>query len=627
MKNLIGYLNKTVLLFSLIFFFFANKSPIHAQEGFEITTDFTHSLNETAVHTEVLITVSTDIDRVLTYYTATIPLEDLSVTCFDESDKKIECSTYDNNKATDILIDLDNTVVRSDKPLNIILKYTTTSEHANSYTVSSYIQDTTTNSVTISYPEEKGKPLWSSDPIQNIKGSAGKYTITIQKPNSKSTSLIFGSSVTYQFSVSRVLNNTLTGQNQTFEILIPSDTHNQTVIFDQIDPLPNVSVQDINGNYILKYIVKPGETVNLKIIGYLQMHESVESPDIDSTTLTTTSGYWGFTSKSEIKRVQNYLKNTKGLEIPENFTDISEITNNNTKLLVYKYLNQYVIARLDIQEGVELGVNNTIRLGASSLIEKPSQAGPEDYADFTIAMFRKFNIPARMKIGYISNISGYNADGFYHAWVEIYNTEDKKWIILDPFLEDYTEKTLYGSDFFDHISIITREKSPVSPNLTFYNANDFIVRSETTSTVTPSLSTESELDIDKNNIVNKYINGIISFKNTGNIIITGYEILKSNIDIQTYIDQIQNMNSQILLPKQTINISLNIPEEKFEENIFINLSLKNNNYLHKDILLEDSIETEPVLYLAVLSKLLSLAIGAIPIFLIYSLIQKKIIKT
>ena len=621
MKNLIGYLNKTVSIFSLLILFVAFKSPTYAQSGFNISTDFTHTIEDVEVSTEVLITISADIDRVLTYYTATIPIEDLNVDCFDQQGDSIECSTYDNNNATDILIDLNNAVVRADNPTKLVLRYKTQPQDSNSYTISSYIQDTTTNSVSISYPKEKGEPLWASDTIQNLKGSSDKYTITIQKPTSKSTSLIFGNSVTYQFNISKILNNSLTGQNQTFEIIIPPDTHNQTIIFDKIDPLPNVSIQDVNSNYILKYIVQPNESINLKITGHIQMHHSTAAENINSTSLTETPGYWDITNTSEVKRVRSFLIQNN-VDTPPNFSDINDIENSNTKSLIYKYLNQYIIERLNIKDNTDLEINNSIRLGANNLVEQASEATSEDYADFTVAIFRMFNIPTRMKIGYVSNISGYNADGFYHAWAEFYDSENKTWETLDPFLEEYTDKTLYGSDFFDHITIINRETSPVSPNLTFYTANDFVVKSETTSSVTPSLSLDSNMIFEDDNIVNKYIGGSISFKNTGNVAITGYEILKSNISVQEYIDPVENMNSQIVLPGQTTEISLNIPSEEKQESIFINASLKNKNYLTKEILLEEDIYTEPIFYLSILSKLISLFIGGILIFLIYSVIQK-----
>ncbi len=622
MKNLIGYLNKTVLLFSIILFLFLNKSPILSQEGFDISTEFFHILNEENISTEVTITLSTSIDRVLTYYTATIPVKNLAVKCFDNNNTPLDCSTYDRDNATDILIDLNNKVIRKTDPLKIKLSYLTKRENKNSYTVQSYINDTVTESVSISYPKEKGEPLWSSDTIQNIKGSSDKYVITIQKPTSQNTSLIFGNSVTYSFNISRVLNNTLTEDNQTFELIVPSDTDHQTIIFENIDPLPNVSIKDKDGNYIFKYIIQQGKSVNLAISGYIQMHPTTSTTELNNSTLTQSIGYWNLTNTSELKRVSNYLKDNKGLAFADTLTDISDIKDDQTKKLLFKYLYQYVIERLDIKEDSSLGINNSVRLGANSLIEKPSQSSPEDYVDFTIALFRKFGIPAKMQIGYISNISGYNSDGFYHTWVEIYDSQDKKWMILDPYLEEYTKKSLYGSDFFDHINIITREISPVSPNLTFYNPNDFVIRSRNDITISPTLNAESILDIEDNTLVKKYITGNISLKNTGNVVITDYTILKSNIDLVNYIDKITDMNSKILLPKQNISVSLNIPSEKYMPDIFANLKLKNKDYLSKEILLQESIDVQPVPYLSVLSKLCSLAIFILIIFLLYSVIKK-----
>ena len=48
-----------------------------------------------------------------------------------------------------------------------------------------------------------------------------------------------------------------------------------------------------------------------------------------------------------------------------------------------------------------------------------------DYSSTFAAMLRSAGIPAKLVKGYSTNVNG------YHAWNEVYNTKDNKWIIID----------------------------------------------------------------------------------------------------------------------------------------------------------------------------------------------------
>lgn len=621
MKNLTGYLKRILSLSSLLILLLSQTSPISAQSNFNITTEFIHSIDSTTVNTELIISLETETDRVLTYYTATLPLEGITVTCTDlTNNKTLRCERYDRDNATDILIDTNNIVVREGTPLQIKLSYSTELEKTYSFT--SYIQDATTKKVTVKYPKEKGEPLWSSDTIQSLKLSGEQYVITIDKPNSLNTSLIFGEIVNYEFQISRVLNNSLTENNETFEIIVPSDTETQTIVFEKIEPLPNVATQDENGNYIFKYIVGPSETLDILISGYIQKHENREEIIPTNTALTNSLGYWKIEGSSEQENLIYFLQKEENLNLPDNFSSITDLENHFQYPLLFKYINSYIKSRLDFEAEINLGIGSGPRLGANSISETPFDLNQEDYADFTIALLRDLDISARMKVGYISNISGYTSDGFYHSWIEAYDVKNKEWITLDPFLEEYWDKTLFGSQYLDHISILTREDSPISPKITFYEPNDFTVTSDQTSTVTPLLSADVSLSFETNNYLNKYIQGEIHFSNTGNLAITAYEILKSNINADDFVDYVNNLNSQIILPKQNGRILINLPSNITETSPFVNISLSNKNGISEEYLLETTIQIQPQKFISILSKLLSVTIFGLLVYLIYFLISK-----
>jgi hypothetical protein len=624
MKNLNGFLKKIPYLFSpLLLLLFL--TPISSDENFHIYTTFQHVLFGDTVTTDVVIQVRSDTPRVISYYTASIPVSDIEPKCFGfQSNEDLKCDYYHRGSVTDVQINLKNAIVRADTPAEIRINYTTPTTKQNSYTFSSEINDSTTNSIVIRYPKENGEPLWTSDPLQNIKLVGEYYEITINKPTHPSFSLLFGENVTYRFQITKVFTNSSKDENQTFELYVPTDTNTQTVIWDEISPPPNVTLQDEDGNYIFKYIVAPNGVMDCKITGYIQKNISENKVEVKQSFLTQKSGYWSINSNTEFKRINNFLQK-KGLNIDSGLDDIKELEGTE-KELFYKYVYQYVIDRLNYDPETILGISNETRLGANALTESPNSSSAVDYADFLISILRKYNVPSRLVVGFVSNITGYTSDGFYHHWVEYYDDTKEQWVTADPFLEEYFEKGLFGSSFHDHIVILRRGKSAVAPKISFFNENDFTVRSETEKDIKAEFDVKSELDFEDYKITDKYLKGYIYVSNKGNTIVNGYNITKSNIsNMQKYLDPVSNLQSQIIIPSQNSTLQLNIPNEKINDSkIFANVIFRNHDLYQKETLLEKEVGEIIPGYLLILAKSVSLVVFAGGAFLIYFLL--KIIK-
>lgn len=626
MRNLIGYLKRIPLLFSLLItFLFLVTTNTYAEENFSISADFAHSIIDTNINTEAIVTISSDTTRVVSYLTTTIPQQNLSVECYNAiSGKKLDCSSHKQSGATDILIDFNNAVVKPNAPLKLKLIYSTSTNQLDALNIVSTIQDATTNSITITYPKTLGEPLWTSDAIQNIKSIGDSYQITILKPIYPNISVLFGKNISYKFSISKTFTNSLADQNQTFELIVPSDTTTQLLIWDDITPLPNIAEQDEDGNYILKYIVAPGDTLDCNIQGHIIMRKAITDENVPGSFLTTKSGYWQSTQKFEFSRILTYLKD-KNIKIPDTFSSIKEVDESNQEL-IYKYLYQYTIERLNPQKDLTKGIVTDNRIGFDQLVSNPNESTPSDYTDFLIAILREYGIPSRQVIGFVSNISGYTSDGFYNYWVEAYNFTQKKWIIMDPFLEDYSGKSLYGNVFYDHISILKRGKSPVAPKLTFYKDTDFLVTLSSQEEIVPNFALEAQLVFENNNTISEFLTGLINVSNTGNIAISKYSINSSNItDIRRYVDPVNNINSQVILPKQNATLQLNIPNSLSTSNISVNIKFSNQDF-SKDMPLESAIKTRVPLYLDILTKAISLLSFAGIIYLVYFLLGKVKIK-
>jgi hypothetical protein len=590
--------------------------------GFNINVDFEHTITKETIDTQAVMEITSSTPRVISYYTAILPIERLRVTCEKfKTGEQLECTTFNRGSNTEVLINLNNGVVREDSPLEILIKYSLPRDEESSFNISSIIFNTTTRSVVIKYPKDMGEPLWSSDPIQNIKSVEDKYVVLIELPQNPKLSIVFGEKLLYKFDINKVFSNTLKDDNQTFEIYLPSDTPTQTIIWEEISPTPTSSLKDEDGNYIFKYIVKPGETVNCKISGYILKTQDLETSDETSSFLTQKTGYWSITNNTEFRRINTFLEK-KGLAIPPTFDDV-ETLEDAQKELFYKYIYQYVVERLNYNEEIPLGIESSSRIGAQTLTEAPNNASNIDYSDFYIALLRNYNVPSRLVVGYISNITGYTSDGFYHHWVEYLDTNQNRWVTADPFLEEYFDKNLFGSPFLDHITIIRRGKSAVAPKLSFFQDTDFIVKAETTKDIQPQFSIDSLFTIEDFSITKPYAKGLLKLKNEGNVALNNIVISKSNIENLTkYTDPIKNMQSDILLPDGENFLQFNIPHDKINStNIFVEASFANLDRYKTEETLGTEVKQEVPLYISIFSKLLSILIFCAFLFLLYFLIK------
>jgi len=623
MRSLTGYLKKIPLLFSLVIsFLLLSSQNIHAvEEQFTLTSDFIHGISDTSIDTQATITIATNTPRVISYFTTTIPQENITAECFNvTSSKQLGCTSYKRSGGTDILVDFNNSLVKSNAPITLRITYHTNIATSESLNIVSSVQNAVTNSVVLTYPKIKGEPLWTSDAIQNIKSIDDNYQITILKPLYPSISILFGKTISYEFTISKTFTNSLTDQNQTFELILPSDSTTQTIVWDKIDPLPNIAEQDEDGNYTFKYIVGPESSIDCNINGHILKRNPISDNNSPDSFLITNHGYWKTSEKIEFIRIITYLQN-KGLDITDGFTNVKDLDEGKQEL-IYKYLYQYTVERLNPQKDLTDGVITDSRVGFDNLVSNPNEATPADYTDFLVTILRKYAIPTRQVIGYVSNISGYTSDGFYSYWVEAYDFVQKRWVTMDPFLEDYSTKPLYGNAFFDHIAILKRGKSPSAPKLTFYKDSDFKVVSSSQEEITPELKFNTQLVFDNNNTISKYIKGLLNITNTGNIAINNYNIGESNIaDIKKYIDPVNNINSQVILPTQSATLQLNIPNTTDISNISLNIELSNEDYSQSVLSASDTNITTPI-YIQIITKAISLITFAGVVYLIYFISNK-----
>ncbi|HBB64892.1 MAG: hypothetical protein UR34_C0005G0017 [candidate division WS6 bacterium GW2011_GWC1_33_20] len=623
MRNLNGFLKILLLsIYSILFstFFFSNS--VFAQQGFQVYSDFYYIWHEDYVDSTIYLTITTDgSSRAITYYTITIPDENIVPEIYSiNRDTKLDPTIHRRTSATDIVVDLDNLLLTNSKPITLKITFKTPVSDKQLSLISS-VTNTTTRTFSFTYPSSKGEITWISAPIQNIK-SVGDSTEVITTPQETNrVNLAFGEEILYKFQINRNLTNS-GDQIISSEISLPLNNNKQHIVIEKVLPQPDKSYKDRDDNYILQYEVAPQSNIEVSVEGYLLMSKStydISYPDIENFAL------WEIKDDSLKRHINRYLKEY-GLNISESFSKIDELTTEAEYEVLYKGIYQYVITNLEPNTLTLGSLSGSERIGGQQVLINQSVSTSEDYADAIISLYRYHNIPARLVIGYVTNISQHNSEDIYHYWAEYYDKTKKDWILVDPFLEDFSKISLWGRDMPDHISLIYRNSNPNSPKLFYFTKEDFSVEIEKG---IPEITYEFDADFSFTpyKLLDPYLQGSITLSNKGNTILDSFLITKSNPEIDKYIDYIENNNQVALLPGQTYQIKFNIPSNKVESNIFAVIEASSGTevtegkYIEKEISLIDDNNN-----LKIFSKLLSILlffISAIPIYYLIRKLEKK----
>jgi hypothetical protein len=200
---------------------------------------------------------------------------------------KLEPTYYKRSGATDIIVDLENIVVSSDKPVSIKLTFSTNNTQ-DSLSLISSVNDTSTRSFSFIYPSKYGNISWSSTPIIKIVQNGENIEVQTASPQGNRVNITLGNQILYEFHISRNLLNSSGGMISS-EISIPPNTNSQKISIESIEPRPDKTYMDINGNYIFQYEIASKSNIDVSINGYIEMGKSIYSnisiPNIETKTL------------------------------------------------------------------------------------------------------------------------------------------------------------------------------------------------------------------------------------------------------------------------------------------------------------------------------------------------------
>ena len=604
-----GCFRKILWIFSILFVVpLVFQSPVFAQSQLTTSSAFSHTIKDNGlIETTATLTISSDQRTALTYYTVTIAQTDIEPEIYSITKKKsLDATIYNRSNSTDILIDLENSIIDANGSIKVSISYSYKYEDKNIIDLISQIADATTSQVNIIYPKDWGETGWISDQIESIKKNDVNYILTISQPDSTSVKLIFGDQIVYSFNISKSFNNP-TDQNNQYEVIIPQDTQFQKIVIDDITPQPTQALLDSNNNYILIFTLTPQTQKDIKISGHILMEEHEYYSNDIATQYDDNDIYWSLENNQK-EDLDEYL-------VEKNITEKSDTS---TKI---EYIYKYVLERLKPSTSATT-LAGGVRRGASEVLKYSMESTPEDYADVTRAFLSYYEIPVIYTIGYVSDISNYQENGMFHYWLQVY--DGSKWEVLDPYLEDFSKVSLFGREQLDHIAILNRFYDSISPILTYYSDNDIKFEYVKDSSIEYSPKSNVSISLEPYSILNKYLYGNISIENTGNTIFTGIDLDQSQPNnFNEYIDKVTNSSNSILLPHMKKDLNFHIPFNNLEDNmIFSTVHIKNGSKTINSEVISTEYSISQRTGYEVFIKLISILLFVITFTILYILINK-----
>lgn len=383
-------------------------------------TDFGININETKIEnvkvTDEGITVIPDIVKTLNQTTISFPFANKIV---------------GKNKVHSFTIEYDTT--------DIATKYGTTWQ-INIPRLETD-ENVSSRAVVLSVPPDFPSPAYMDPKPDSV--SKNIYYFSDSKLGNKTISAVFGQTQFYKADIKYHLVND--SKIKTYsEIAIPPDTAYQTVYLEKIEPQPDSIYSDQDGNFLAKYTLNPGTTLDISLTEYIKL-EFLPKPSPNAVT-------------------DSYLSANLTWNYDNGAFSMPELKN----LLTAKSIYDYVVDKLQYDYEKVNRQKSQKTPAAESLLNYQS-AICTDFSNVFVSLARKVGIPSREIEGYaLSENSDLKplslTQDVLHAWVDYYNFSNNTWTQIDPTWANTTR----GIDYFykldfNHIAFVIHGTDPNYP--------------------------------------------------------------------------------------------------------------------------------------------------------------------
>jgi len=377
-------------------------------------------------------------------------------------------------------------------------------------------------------------------------------TIYWNEVKTKMIYAVFGESQTYQVNLLYNLQNEKIYPVY-YLIAFPPETLYQKVIVESIEPPPEETSIDEDGNYLGRYTLKSKEKRQIIFKGFIQVLTKPQ-PEMaefikknfarQSQYLLSPQPYWSL--NKEILE-NNQIKPLKTAEDIYNFT-VDKLNYN------YKRVNK-----------------NLQRIGANEILGQPDNAVCMEFTDLFIALAREKGIFTREINGY-----GFSDDpnlrplsllsDMLHAWPEYFDQKTQIWQPIDPTWEDTSGIDYFTALDLNHITFVIHGKNSSFPlSAGMYKINDSKDIDVEIASITPKEKIDLKWEDDiKNEIFDRE-------KYRAKITLTN----NSNVFIKNY--QLEIKSAFLKISPEKIRIDLLAPYQIFQQEIEYSSVIKNIN--------------------------------------------------
>src|SRR3972149_2787581 len=433
MKRVIG-------IFLVLFFLVLSTAPLHKTAGedcndtakiFSSTYDISYSfdLNGKANVTQKIILKNLVGACFASEYSLKINSTNLQNISGQDSLGNLHISLGKDKEATTLTAKLNDEVIGKNKTVAFQLTYTLEGlakkqRHIWDITIPRVLtsEKVTDYNLQIAAPSSFGK-IFSISTQPNL-ANYGKDQTDIRFESNeilnRAVSVSFGDFQEISFEVRMPLENRSLFKRD-FGFYLPPDTEKQKILFKKLRPMPKTIKIDGLGNYVAQYEVGGNSLVEVYVEGAVKIigagSQFVPPNPFSNQGLTNLREAAPFIEVQD-SLIQEKAKNLKGV----------------------REIYDFVVGYLDYdKKAVESGKAD--RKGAANLLRKKRPATNLDFADLFTAIARATGLPTREVIGFslIESselkpvfVGGSLNSNQVHVWVQVYDTDKKKWINIDP---------------------------------------------------------------------------------------------------------------------------------------------------------------------------------------------------
>ncbi|HEX7017467.1 MAG TPA: transglutaminase domain-containing protein [Patescibacteria group bacterium] len=426
----------SILTFLPVFVFLT--LPVKADENFEThlkTTYIVDDQGSARVTHEFKIVNKTPL-FFITQYGLKVSSNSLTNVTVTNGSQRITPEVNTTKNETSIGITFPDRIVGENKERIFTISYTNPDATVVSGNVLEvYVPQLATTDTYSSYSLTLVTPLKYGEPTRIHPGTyttvveGSNFRTVINEAGKSSVVAVYGQEQYFKLAFRYHLENPTNGV-RLMQIALPPDTPYQRLDYHALEPLPEKIESDADGNWIATYTLPANVTqvVNAEATVKLTLSPNGSVPVIQPTNqFLQADDYW-----------------------PLNDTQVQEVVGEQSSV---EDIYRYVLSTLEYDYD-RVQENPVIRLGAAGALSEPHRAMCQEYTDLFITLSRAQGIPARRATGYayteneVLRPLSFVQDTL-HAWPEYFNTNQNRWVPIDPTWED----TAGGINYFDQFDL------------------------------------------------------------------------------------------------------------------------------------------------------------------------------